>query len=56
MENSSLKKVLTTLSISKEIEVINPKTVKGGVACYCFRCRTYSKPPAWSTESKLSEG
>lgn len=38
MENSNLKKVLATLSMSKEIEVINPKTVKGGVACYCFRC------------------
>lgn len=56
MENSNLKKVLATLSMSKEIEVINPKTVKGGVACYCFRCRNYSKPPILSTRSELSEG
>ncbi|WP_156039946.1 hypothetical protein [Aureispira sp. CCB-QB1] len=45
MKNSNLKKALASLSINEEIEVINPETVKGGVGCNSFRCRTYSKPP-----------
>lgn len=32
MKNSNLKKALATLSMSNDLEIINPETVKGGAA------------------------
>ncbi|WP_156039945.1 hypothetical protein [Aureispira sp. CCB-QB1] len=50
MKNSNLKKALATLSISNDLEIINPETVKGGVKGYCnsFKCGTYSEPPKFT--------